>query len=60
MANKMSWKECVDQGIITETQVDEDDKLILTKNISFSDEEIRKLTEFQEKFFESKIIRKRG
>lgn len=24
MANEMSWKECVDQGIITETQTDEE------------------------------------
>ncbi len=24
MANEMSWKECVDQGIITETQADEE------------------------------------
>ncbi|MBT4539514.1 inorganic pyrophosphatase [Candidatus Woesearchaeota archaeon] len=37
---------------------DEDDKLIIVaENVSFSDEEIKKLTEFQEKFFESKIIR---
>ena len=37
---------------------DEDDKLILVKDaISFSDEEIKKITEFQEKFFKSVIIR---
>jgi hypothetical protein len=31
---------------------------ILEGNVSFSDEEINKLTEFQEKFFKSKIVRK--
>ncbi len=37
---------------------DDDDKLILThENEDFSDEEIRALTNFQERFFESKIIR---
>ena len=40
---------------------DEDDKLILVEeDVFFSDEEINKLTEFQEKFFKSKIIRKNG
>lgn len=37
---------------------DNDDKLIvIPENLNFSDEEIRKLTHFQEQFFESKIIR---
>jgi len=38
---------------------DEDDKLIVVpKWINFSDEQIRALTQFQERFFESEIIRK--
>ena len=37
---------------------DNDDKLIIVpENRNFSDNEIRVLTEFQERFFESKIIR---
>ena len=37
---------------------DDDDKLIIApEGIDYSDEEIRKLTEFQEKYFESEIIR---
>ena len=37
---------------------DDDDKLIIVpEGIDYSDEEIRKLTEFQEKYFESEIIR---
>ena len=37
---------------------DDDDKLIVSKNgIEYSDDAIRALTEFQERFFESKIIR---
>ena len=38
---------------------DDDDKLIVVpKNINYSDDAIKALTEFQEKFFESIIIRK--
>ena len=37
---------------------DDDDKLIVVpEGLEFSDEEIRKLTSFQEKYFESEIIR---
>ena len=37
---------------------DNDDKLIIVpNNREFSDDEIKVLTEFQERFFESKIIR---
>ena len=37
---------------------DDDDKLIIVpEGIDYSDEEIRKLTEFQEKYFESEIIK---
>lgn len=37
---------------------DEDDKLIVvSKDRNFSNEEIRVLVEFQERFFESKIVR---
>ncbi|NQT61198.1 MAG: inorganic diphosphatase, partial [Bacteroidetes bacterium] len=39
---------------------DEDDKLVVApEGITFSDEQIRALTEFQEKFFVSVIIRKK-
>lgn len=38
---------------------DDDDKLVVSKNgFNYSDDAIRALTEFQERFFESKIIRK--
>ncbi len=38
---------------------DEDDKLIVApKNINYSDDAIKALTEFQERFFKSIIIRK--
>lgn len=47
--------ECI--SIIHRTN-DNDDKLILVpKNTSFSDDEIRVLTEFQEQYFKSTIIR---
>ena len=47
--------ECI--AIIHRTN-DNDDKLILVpKNTSFSDDEIRVLTEFQEQYFKSTIIR---
>ena len=37
---------------------DNDDKLIIVpEGVNFSDEEIRKLTNFQEQYFESEIIR---
>ena len=37
---------------------DDDDKLIVVpKDVDYSDDAIRALTEFQERFFESKIIR---
>jgi inorganic pyrophosphatase len=37
---------------------DNDDKLIVTAGEDYTDEEIKKLTNFQEKFFKSEIIRK--
>jgi inorganic pyrophosphatase len=38
---------------------DDDDKLIIVpKGVNYSDEQICALTEFQEKYFKSKIIRK--
>ena len=37
---------------------DDDDKLIIVpEGIAYSDEEIKKLTNFQEQYFESEIIR---
>ena len=39
---------------------DDDDKLIVSKDgRDYSDDQIRALTEFQERFFESEIIRKK-
>ena len=39
---------------------DDDDKLVLvTENKAYTDDQIRALTEFQERFFKSVIIRKR-
>ena len=36
---------------------DNDDKLIVTNDKNYTDDQIRALTEFQERFFESVIIR---
>lgn len=36
---------------------DDDDKLIVSNNRNYSDNDIRSLTEFQEQYFESVIIR---
>ncbi len=49
----------VNYGFVPNTKApDEDDKLVVVpKNISYSDEQIKALTEFQEKLFESEIIR---
>lgn len=44
-------------AIIQRTNDDDDKLIIVPENRDFSDNEIRVLTEFQEKFFESKIIR---
>ena len=45
-------------GVIHRTN-DNDDKLIVApEGMTFTDEEIRKMTNFQEQFFNSKIIRK--
>ncbi|NLM63444.1 MAG: inorganic pyrophosphatase [Mollicutes bacterium] len=47
--------ECI--AIIHRTN-DNDDKLVIApKGVNYTDEQIRALTEFQEKFFESVIIR---
>lgn len=44
-------------GVIHRTN-DNDDKLIIApEKMSFTDEEIRQLTYFQEKYFESEIVR---
>lgn len=36
---------------------DDDDKLVVTNGKNYTDEQIRALTEFQERFFESEILR---
>ena len=46
-------------AVIHRTNDDDDKLIIVPEGKEFSDEEIRKLTDFQEKYFESKIIRKR-
>ena len=38
---------------------DNDDKLVVTNGKEYSDDAIRALTEFQEQYFKSKIIRKK-
>ena len=47
--------ECI--AVIHRTNDDDDKLIIVPKGLNFTDEEIRKLTEFQEKYFESIIIR---
>jgi len=44
-------------AIIHRTNDDDDTLVVVPKDISFSDEEIRELTHFQEQFFSSKILR---
>lgn len=45
------------KAIIHRTNDDDDKLVVMSKDKSYSDEQIRALTEFQECFFESKIIR---
>ena len=47
--------ECI--AVIHRTNDDDDKLIIVPKGLNFTDEEIRKLTEFQEKYFASIIIR---
>jgi len=44
-------------AVIHRTNDDDDKLIVVPENKDFSDEEIRKLTSFQEKYFESEIIR---
>ena len=44
-------------AVINRTNDDDDKLIVVPGNKEFSDEEIRKLTNFQEKYFESEIIR---
>ena len=44
-------------AVIHRTNDDDDKLIVVPENKDFSDEEIRKLTEFQEKYFKSEIIR---
>ena len=53
----VKWAKGTCIAIIHRTN-DDDDKLIISMDgVNFSDEEIEKLTEFQEKWFEHTIIR---
>ena len=45
------------KAIIHRTNDDDDKLVVMNKNKNYSDEQIRALTEFQERFFESEIIR---
>ena len=45
-------------AIIHRTNDDDDKLIVVPKNKQYSDEQIRALTEFQESFFKSEIIRK--
>lgn len=44
-------------AVIHRTNDDDDKLIVVPENTDFSDEEIRNLTNFQEKYFESEIIR---
>jgi inorganic pyrophosphatase len=44
-------------AIIHRTNDDDDKLVIVSEGLNYSDEQIRALTEFQERFFESEIIR---
>ena len=49
--------ECI---AIIHRRNDDDDKIVVTpKNVFYSDEQIKALIEFQERFFESEIIREK-
>ena len=45
------------KAIIHRTNDDDDKLVVMNKDKNYSDEQIRALTEFQERFFESEIIR---
>lgn len=47
--------QCI--AVIHRTSDDDDKLIVVPQGFNISDEEIRKLTDFQEKFFESEIIR---
>ena len=44
-------------AVIHRTNDDDDKLVVVPENKNYTDEEIRVLTEFQERFFESKILR---
>lgn len=46
------------KAIIHRTNDDDDKLIVMPQNKDYSDEQIRALTEFQEQYFESEIIRK--
>lgn len=46
------------KAIIHRTDNDDDKLIVMPEDKNYSDEEIRALTEFQERFFKSEIIRK--
>lgn len=54
--NKFRW-ECI--AIINRKNDIEDKLVVAPKNQEYTNQEITKLTEFQEKFFDSEIIRKK-
>jgi inorganic pyrophosphatase len=44
-------------AVIHRTNDDDDKLIVVPEGVNFSDEEIRRLTHFQEKWFKSKIVR---
>jgi inorganic pyrophosphatase len=52
--DEFSWK-CI--AIIHRTNDDDDKLVVVPDGIEYTDDQIRALTEFQERFFESEIIR---
>ncbi len=44
-------------GFIHRTNDDDDKLIVVPQGVTYSDEQIKALTEFQERFFESKIVR---
>lgn len=47
------------KAIIHRTNDDDDKLVVMAKDKNYTDDQIRALTEFQERFFESKILRER-
>jgi inorganic pyrophosphatase len=51
---------CIAVAVIHRTNDDDDKRIVVPEGKDYSDEQIRALTEFQERFFESFILREMG